>query len=344
MRSSMILLGICVVALLIGALRLASERTPLPTGSSYSTQPDGAMGLYAWADAVGAGSRRLQDLASSTDPPTTLIVLQPESPLDATERDAFDSVAARGGTIVLAGDSLPWLLYARGLGVTVEPLAASPSSFSTPDGLILAVSGRYRLRADGAERLLIRPDGDVLAVRLAYKQGSLVVIASPEPLTNARLSHADTARFVLREIISPSVGGTLAFDEVHHSFAPVGAGPISVNQLLFGTPGGHALIYAALLTFAYLVLSGRRLGPPLPAGSPPETHRTMYEHVQMLGSLYRRARLLASARTAFSRHYARRLARRGSGSPERSAALRRIESARTEAELIAAVAAFDDAG
>src|SRR5207302_1904208 len=178
---------------------------------------------------------------------------------------AFDSGAARGGTIVLAGDSLPWLLYARGLGVTVEPLAASPSSFSTPDGLILAVSGRYGLRADGAERLLIRPDGDVLAVRLAYKQGSLVV-------------------------------------------------------------------------------SGRRLGPPLPAGSPPETHRTMYEHVQMLGSLYRRARLLASARTAFSRHYALRLARRGSGSPERSAALRRIESARTEAELIEAVAAFDDAG
>src|SRR5438128_2009827 len=148
----MILLGICVVALLIGALRLATERTPLPTGSSYSTQPDGAMGLYAWADSVGAGSRRLQDLAFSTDPPTTLVVLQPESPLDATERGAFDSVAARGGTIVLAGDSLPWLLYARGLGVTVEPLAASPSSFSTPDGLILAVSGRYRLNADAADR------------------------------------------------------------------------------------------------------------------------------------------------------------------------------------------------
>src|SRR5712691_4843824 len=39
LRSSMALLGICVVALVIGALRLLTERTPLPVGSSYSAQP-----------------------------------------------------------------------------------------------------------------------------------------------------------------------------------------------------------------------------------------------------------------------------------------------------------------
>ena len=42
LRSSMVLLGICVVALLIGTLRVVTQRTPLPTGSSYSAQPDGA--------------------------------------------------------------------------------------------------------------------------------------------------------------------------------------------------------------------------------------------------------------------------------------------------------------
>jgi hypothetical protein len=271
-------------------------------------------------------------------------VLQPESLVDATDRTAFDSVAKRGGTIVIAGDSLPWLIYARSLGVSVEPITASASGISTLDGLSLSVTARYRLRADGAQPLLIQADGDALAIRLAYNHGSLVVIASPEPLTNAGLSHADTARFVFREIVAPSAGRTLTFDEVHHSFAPVGTGPISVNQLLFGTSPGLSVVYIALLTFAYLVLSGRRLGPPLPAGSPTESRRTMYEHVQMLAGLYRRARLLAPARAAFSRHYARRLARVGGDSYEWSAALRRIESARTEAELIAAVAAFDDAG
>ena len=58
----MVLLGICVVALLIGTLRVATERTPLPTGSSFSTQPDGAQALYDWAETVGASSSLLQDL------------------------------------------------------------------------------------------------------------------------------------------------------------------------------------------------------------------------------------------------------------------------------------------
>jgi len=68
----------------------------------------------------------------------------------------------------------------------------------------------------------------------------------------------------------------------------------------------------------------------------------MYEHVQMLANLCRRAGQLATVRTAFGRHMSRELARAGGGSPKRSAmlaeALARIETARTEADLIAAVA------
>ena len=60
LRSSMVLLGICVIALLIGVLRLATQRTPLPTGSSYSADPNGAQGLYAWIEAVGGSPGRLQ--------------------------------------------------------------------------------------------------------------------------------------------------------------------------------------------------------------------------------------------------------------------------------------------
>ena len=336
LRSSMVLLGICIVALLLGALRLATERTPLPTGSSYSTEPDGALGLYAWAESVGISARRLQDLAFDS-PPMTLIVLQPETPLDSAARDAFEGVASHGGTLVLAGDTFPWLLYARSLGVTVEPVAAGAASASSSDGLAISLASRYRLRADDAQPLLVRANGDVVALRVPYKQGSLVVMASPDPLTNDGLRDDATARFVFREVLSPSSGGVLTFDEVHHSFAPPGVGPISLNQLLFTTAPGRAIVYVALLTFAYLVLSGRRLGPALPAQSPSETPRTMYEHVQMLAGLYRRAGLLPAARAAFSRHYARR----AGGSSD---AVARIEHARTESELIAAVAALDDAG
>jgi hypothetical protein len=71
----------------------------------------------------------------------------------------------------------------------------------------------------------------------------------------------------------------------------------------------------------------------------------MLEHVQMLANLYRRAGQFSVVRETFSRHYARTLAR-DAGPPRRAAAvaeaLARIEHARTESDLISAVASVSD--
>jgi len=210
----------------------------------------------------------------------------------------------------------------------------------------LPFASRYRLRAENAQPLLVRDNGDQVAVRLPYKQGTLIVIASADPLTNAHLRDDATARFVFRQIISPAAGHALAFDEIHHTFGPGAPGPTTVNTLLFQTPVGRAVVYAAVLTFFYLLLSDRRLGPPLRARPANESQRTMYEHVQMLANLYRRAGQLQVVREVFARHYGRLLAR-GSASSKRTAGLvdaaARVEAAKTECELIAAVAAADDA-
>jgi hypothetical protein len=345
----MVLLGICVIALLIGVLRLATQRTPLPTGSSYSAEPNGAQGLFAWIEAVGGSPGRLQEAVVRDDQaPATLVVLQPETVFMETARNAFDAVPMHGGTLIVAGESLPWLLYARDLGVTVEPIRGGASSARTPDGsLQLPILSRYRVRADNATPLLVVPNGDWVALRMPYKQGSLVVLATPEPLLNEGLRDEQTARFVYRELLSGAT--TVTFDEAHHSFTPPGAtgAPLTLNQLLFSTAAGRAVVYTAALVFLYLLLSGRRLGPAVAARPPNETRRTMYEHVQMLANLYRRAGQFATVRDAFSRHYARRLVR-GLRSPEQAgalaAALARIEAARSESDLIAAVAGVDDAG
>jgi hypothetical protein len=349
LRSSMVLLGISVVALLIGALRLATEKTPLPVGSSYSAQPDGALALYEWADAVGVGPVRLKEASVAEAGPATLLVLQPETPVDPLARAAFDAVPRRGGTLILAGDDLSWLLYARGLGIEVDSVTDHGSrSVATPDGsLSLDLGYRYRLNAAGATPLLVASNGDWVALRMPYKDGSLVVLAAPEPLTNAGLGNQDTARFVYREIVPSKPGAGLGFDEGHHSFAPPSLGPPTLNQLLFSTSIGGAIVYVALLAFVYIVLSGRRLGPPIPARPPAATRRTMYEHVQMLADLYRRAGQFPVVRAAFGRQVSRELARGVVGSPRRAAGLAQalvlIEGARTESELIAAVAAADDA-
>jgi hypothetical protein len=344
----MILLGICVAALLVGALRLLTDRATLPTGSSYSAQPDGAMGLYEWAAAIGRNPSRIQDdgLRQGSGPraSTTLLVLQPETTLTPSTQATFDTVPGQGGTLVVAGDSFPWVLYARSLGITVEPIRDAGSTATSPDGaLLVAASFRYRVGAGGATPLLVLSSGDWVGLRMPYKQGSLVVLATPVPLTNAALGAEETARFVYREVLAgASNDGPFVFDEANHSFAPVTAdGPATLDRLLFTTPPGRAVMYAAALIFLFLLLSGRRLGPPSPARSPMETRRTMYEHVQMLANLYRRAGQFSTVRAAFQNHLKRELARGAGGSPQRAAvlaeALARIETARSESDLIAAV-------
>ncbi|MBV9546354.1 MAG: hypothetical protein JOY61_18440, partial [Chloroflexi bacterium] len=266
-------------------------------------------------------------------PPSVLFVLQPETPPSRTD---FAEVLSHGGTVVLAGDSVGTIVYARSLGVTFELSPASGSTLRTPDNaLVLDTATRFRIRGSNATPLLLGANGDVVAARLAYDGGDVVLIATPGVLSNAGLRDDDTARFVFRELLASGVTGvTVGFDEVHHSFAPTDSTQVSLDQLLFGSAAGRAILYAALLTFGFIVLTGRRLGPPLPARSAAESRRTMYEHVQMLAGLYRRAGQFAAARSAFVNHYARRA--------NVPAVVERIEGAQSEAELIAAVAAADD--
>jgi hypothetical protein len=342
----MLLLGIAVAAILIGALRLLTEQAQQPPGSSASAQPDGALALYTWLGDAGAQTQRLSDPVIDPGVGTVLIV-QPPTVLDQTFTDALDTVADRGGTLVLAGDSLPWLFAANALGVTAQPVAPRATA-TTPDGLSVPLASRYRLSTDqgGAEPLLVGDDGGWVALSTPYRQGRLIVVASPEPFTNAGLADDATARFVFREVVSPSVANGLpvAFDEIERSPGASAAGTPSLDQLLYQTPVGRALLYAGLLTFLFLLLAGRRLGPPVYLRSASEAPRTMYEHVQMLANLYRRAGQLQVARETLSRSYARGLAR-GTLRPDRAAALRSglaaLESARTEYDVVSAVARLE---
>jgi hypothetical protein len=342
----MLLLGIAVAAILIGALRLLTEQTQQPPGSSASAQPDGALALYTWLGDVGAQTQRLTDPVIDPGVGTVLIV-QPPTVMDQTFTDALDAVADRGGTLVLAGDSVPWLFAANALGVSAQP-AAPQATATTQDGLSVPLASRYRLNTDqtGAQPLLVSDGGGWVALSLPYRQGKLIVVASPEPFTNAGLADDATARFVFREVVSPSAarGLPVAFDEIERSPSASAAGTPSLDQLLYQTPAGRALVYAGLVTFLFLLLAGRRLGPPVYLRSAAEEPRTMYEHVQMLANLYRRAGQLQVARDTLSRSYARGLAR-GALPPDRAAAVRSglaaLESARTESDVVSAVAALE---
>jgi hypothetical protein len=341
----MLLLGISVVAVLIGALRLATQPAEQPPGSSLSSAPDGALALYSWLGDLGASTQRLP--GRTLDPSVKeLIDLQPTVLPDGIARAALNELADRGGTIVVAGDSLQWLVTVRNLGLTVDPAPPSQQTLTT-DGQSLPFSVRFRVQSPDsrAEPLLVSEDNQWLALRTPYRQGTLIVIASPVPLSNAGLRDDATARFVFRTIASLSQGQTVAFDEYQRMPARPTPGSPSFMQLLLHTPAGLAIVYVALLTFAFLFLMGRRFGPAVVGLSAAESQRSMYEHVQMLANLYRQAGQLAVVREAFNRHYTRAASRSESHhAAELAEALVRIQSARTESDLVAAVAAIHDAG
>jgi hypothetical protein len=184
---------------------------------------------------------------------------------------------------------------------------------------------RTRVSLEGGAQsrpLLQAPDGRVIALRTPYKRGTLVVIASPLPLTNSGLRDPDTARFVYRELVAPATGGasagasgrTVMFDESLHADPRGGLSADAslttrIQRYVFSTPLGWAGVYGGLLFFFYLLFSGRRLGPALRPVRAEAASRTMFEHVQAMAGLYRRGGQFLALRAHFSRHYRRRVAR-----------------------------------
>jgi hypothetical protein len=78
-------------------------------------------------------------------------------------------------------------------------------------------------------------------------------------------------------------GGTVAFDEYHHGFHP----SADVLVLMQSTWPGRALVFAVAAGFLYLVLSGRRLGPPVPLD--PRPARSSLEYIRGFAGLVRRS-------------------------------------------------------
>ena len=308
----------------IAWLRTQREKEDYPTGSSHSVEPDGARALFLWLEAVGARVDRLEGNQSILRArPDVLFIVQPSFGIGTTGRIAFDDVAERGGTIILAGHSPTFVEYASDLGVRATfagSVAEEATTLPTASSPRLTVPVHTRINLDGgpASRTLLQaPDGRVVAVRTPYKRGSLVVIASPLPLTNEGLRDPDTARFIHRELIAPAtVSGspTILFDESLHLDPRGGLSPDAslttrIQRFVLNTPLGWAAVYAGLLIFLYLFLSGRRLGPALRPVRAEAASRTMYEHVQAMAGLYRRGGQFLALRAHFSRHYRRRVAR-----------------------------------
>jgi hypothetical protein len=285
------LLAIAVVVFAFATVG-AAPTTSARTGSVFDEGQGGAAALRRYLTAMGASTTVLQGDRFAPDPSASvLFILGATEAMTPADADHVKKFVSAGGTAVVATE----------LGLFERPLLdafdvringiASPGThplasvvFADPPARAISVDRAGSLSL-GAKALAIATDGRTpIAAAVHEGRGTFYVVASLGPFIGAGLGQADNARVALafaRDALAS--GGTVAFDEFHHGYHP----STDVLVLLQSTWPGRALAFASAACFLYLVLSGRRLGPPVPLD--PRPARSSLEFIRGFAGLVRRS-------------------------------------------------------
>lgn len=320
LRGAIVLIVLAGIALGVTLLLRPGQR-PLPTGSSTSYQPAGAQGLYRWTQALGGQTSRLESRPVAPQGLGTLFVLEPATPFSPEEVLNVNQALEAGATVVVAAD-LPGaasILLAR-WEVELVPSRSIFDARRVDTGAVVPWSSQATVHTDRVDRVRLLATSardEDLVVAVPVGRGRVIVSAAVGPFTNQGLGSSETAAWVYDLVVQPSVrsGGMVGFDESHYALFQSGNDMVpGLREVVLASPIGRGILLAVALTFVYLLLDGRRLGPPLPPAAPDRATRTMEEHVRSIAGLYRRARQHSVARAHFARHY-RRIVIRALGIP-----------------------------
>ncbi len=260
------------------------------SGSVYDGGDGGAQALRLYFEAMGARTTTIQGDRFDPADAAVVFILAPSEFVSAADAQALRAYVRDGGTAVLAGEveifSQPILdafgLRYAGIAVPGEQrlrgaLFAAPSAtrITFDFGRSLTLSGRWDpLATDGrGVTAAVTPEG----------KGALIVVGSVAPFIAGHLGEADNGRFALALAANAFGGKAIAFDEYHHGVHPAP----DMLAVIERTWPGRALLFLGLVVFLYLLLGGRRLGPPLPLDARPP--RSSLEYVRGFAGLVRRS-------------------------------------------------------
>jgi hypothetical protein len=265
------------------------------SGSVYDDGPGGAAALRRYLEAMGASTTTIQGdaFAFSSSAVSVVLILGAAESVTADDVTKLRNHVRGGGTVVLATE-LGILEHAAldAFGIRVTGIAApgahplANAAFADPPARSLVIDRGVALGV-GPQADVLGTDGRAPLVA-AVREGSglFIVVGSLWPFLGGGLGEADNARVVLalvRPALFSTTGGVVAFDEYHHGLHPSSDALVLVQR----TWPGRALVFAAVLTFLYLALSGRRIGPPVPLEVRPA--RSSLEYVRGFAGLVRRS-------------------------------------------------------
>ena len=203
-----------------------------------------------------------------------------------------------GGTAVIVGHADRELRRAFNYRSWTHPAAieVEQSQPLLPEAIETFDRGGHAFDATRAPHIvavLKSGDGTRLAV-LKYGAGWTWLVGEPLAFTNSRLSESSAqAQLFPAFLRTVPAGGTVVVD-TYHLFGPLLPDELppvkTFRDWVYLTPAGWAALFLLLLGGGWLLLSGRRLGPPLEVPTQGR-RREAAEFVVAMAGLQRRARV-----------------------------------------------------
>ncbi|HSJ59492.1 MAG TPA: DUF4350 domain-containing protein [Anaerolineae bacterium] len=318
-RSDLVIVLLLLAALVGFSGFTAARRTQnaaAPDYSTHGTQPGGTAALYAWLEKLGYRVQRIENGPFRIeDEARLLFVLAPHQAFDEGEARQLERwVQAADHTLVLVVQGSHGAGVVREFGVRSVSLPAVsevltvtvPVMTSPPPGAV-RVRARTGLAPEENDFVAHLSAGETpVLISTRRGQGRLVIASSAVPFTNAGLRDPGSARLVHNLVAGLERGALIVFDEVHHGYTQPDRN--GLLAWLYSSPWGWALIYAAAVTFGWVVLGGQRLGRPVPAPAM-AARRAQSEYVVSMAQLFRRAgrraMILADYHDRLKQHLAR---------------------------------------
>ncbi len=319
-RDILILIGLFLALVLFIAYG-PGRQPPAPASAptTHSTSEEGAQALYEWVGRMGYEPERLEYREFSLEQSdSALIILSPPQAVTPEQARTTLDWVEQGGTLILADDTSALLGDNNALlaelkvniqvytgtvvieqAAPLQPALDQPlvSSANVQAGRVLAPQ-----RNDYAP--LLGTPNELLVAGIHYGAGYVYMSATSYPFTNGGLRDEQNARLVLNMLRRVPPGGRILFDEIHHGYIQ----PPSTTTTVLGTPWGWAGTYAILAIAAYLVLSGRRFGRPIPLAEETQ-RRSSAEYIESIADLLQRGGKRAYVMQHYHQSIKRRLAR-----------------------------------
>ena len=286
-----IVLFAAAVALGIMTAGTSDETGISRSASSYDEGPGGTSVLRRYLEANGVRTTTLQsDRFVIPDAVRMVLLLGATSEITGADVATLRAHVRAGGALVVASDlalSERGLLEAFGVrrgGAPVRPGEHEVASIALTTPLVrrLVVDVGIALDPGPAGIALVSDRAGAIVAQIREGLGTVYVVGTLAPFLNGTIGSADNGRLALA-LAGALPGGVVAFDEYHHGLR---ASPDAL-AVLTGSWPGRSLLLAGLLGFAYLALTGRRLGPPVPLD--PRPPRSSLEFVRSFGGLVRRS-------------------------------------------------------